>query len=300
MAKRIIIKHKNPNLVISLSAAESYIEYDIFEYDEDVYFTEKTKWFAKTENQDKLNDDWLNSPEYNAILTKWTSFDTTKYELQLESIVQYTPTTEQFTTDVSLLVQNFKIKIAISKIDSSLPDSTSYLASSIKMNLRNKVENTEITSYNFVLNKDKKYVELEDFENKEVFQTQGLLIQPQLKDGKILKNFPTDFQIYISSNPFNPTLSNLLKYNRDENKIEINNFINVDIGNYEIIVNLSNYKIGYNQEKKFTLSIKNQPTTTVWKEKITDIIFYTNIDDDTPQKCEITIDNTKDNFIVIN
>ena len=300
MGKRIIIKHKNPNLVISLSAAESYIEYDIFEYDEDTYSIERTKWFAKSENQDKLNDDWLNSPEYNAILTKWTSFDTTKYELQLESIVQYSPTSEQFITDISLLVQNFKIKIAISKIDSSLPDSTSYLASSIKMNLRNKVENTEITSYNFVLNKDKKYVELEDFENKEVFQTQGLLIQPQLKDNKILKNFPTDFQIYISSNPFNPTLSNLLKYNRDENKIEINNFINVDIGNYEIIVNLSNYKIGYNQEKKFTLSIKNQPTTTVWKEKITDIIFYTNIDDDTPQKCEITIDNTKDTFIVIN
>lgn len=300
MGKRIIIKHKNPNLVISLVAAESYIEYDIFEYDEDTYSTERTKWFAKSENQDKLNDDWLNSPEYNAILTKWTSFDTTKYELQLESIVQYSPTSEQFITDLSLLVQNFKIKIAISKIDSSLPDSTSYLASSIKMNLRNKVENTEITSYNFVLNKDKKYVELEDFENKEVFQTQGLLIQPQLKDGKILKNFPTDFQIYISSNPFNPTLSNLLKYNRDENKIEINNFINVDIGVYEIIVNLSNYKIGYNQEKKFTLSIKNQPSTTVWKEKITDIIFYTNIDDDTPQKCEITIDNTKDNFIVIN
>lgn len=300
MGKRIIIKHKNPNLVISLAAAESYIEYDIFEYDEYTYSTEKTKWFAKSGNQDKLNDDWLNSPEYNAILTKWTSFDTTKYELQLESIVQYSPTSEQFITDISLLVQNFKIKIAISKIDSSLPDSTSYLASSIKMNLRNKVENTEITSYNFVLNKDKKYVELEDFENKEVFQTQGLLIQPQLKDNKILKNFPTDFQIYISSNPFNPTLSNLLKYNRDENKIDINNFINVDIGNYEIIVNLSNYKIGYNQEKKFTLSIKNQPTTTVWKEKITDIIFYTNIDDDTPQKCEITIDNTKDNFIVIN
>lgn len=300
MGKKIIIKHKNPNLVISLSAAESYIEYDIFEYDEDTYSTERTKWFAKSENQNKLNDDWLNSSEYNAILTKWTSFDTTKYELQLESIVQYSPTSEQFITDISLLVQNFKIKIAISKIDSSLPDSTSYLASSIKMNLRNKVENTEITSYNFVLNKDKKYVELEDFENKEVFQTQGLLIQPQLKDNKILKNFPTDFQIYISSNPFNPILSNLLKYNRDENKIEINNFINVDIGNYEIIVNLSNYKIGYNQEKKFTLSIKNQPTTTVWKEKITDIIFYTNIDDDTPQKCEITIDNTKDNFIVIN
>lgn len=300
MGKKIIIKHKNPNLVISLSAAESYIEYDIFEYDEDTYSTERTKWFAKSENQNKLNDDWLNSSEYNAILTKWTSFDTTKYELQLESIVQYSPTSEQFITDLSLLVQNFKIKIAISKIDSSLPDSTSYLASSIKMNLRNKVENTEITSYNFVLNKDKKYVELEDFENKEVFQTQGLLIQPQLKDNKILKNFPTDFQIYISSNPFNPTLSNLLKYNRDENKIEINNFINVDIGNYEIIVNLSNYKIGYNQEKKFTLFIKNQPTTTVWKEKITDIIFYTNIDDDTPQKCEITIDNTKDNFIVIN
>ena len=300
MGKRIIIKHKNPNLVISLAAAESYIEYDIFEYDEDTYSTERTKWFAKSENQNKLNDDWLNSPEYNAILTKWTSFDTTKYELQLESIVQYSPTSEQFITDLSLLVQNFKIKIAISKIDSSLPDSTSYLASSIKMNLRNKVENTEITSYNFVLNKDKKYVELEDFENKEVFQTQGLLIQPQLKDSKILKNFPTDFQIYISSNPFNPTLSNLLKYNRDENKIKINNFINVDIGNYEIIVNLSNYKIGYNQEKKFTLSIKNQPSTTVWKEKITDIIFYTNIDDDTPQKCEITIDNTKDNFIVIN
>lgn len=300
MGKKIIIKHKNPNLVISLSAAESYIEYDIFEYDEDTYSTERTKWFAKSENQNKLNDDWLNSPEYNAILTKWTSFDTTKYELQLESIVQYSPTSEQFITDLSLLVQNFKIKIAISKIDSSLPDSTSYLASSIKMNLRNKVENTEITSYNFVLNKDKKYVELEDFENKEVFQTQGLLIQPQLKDGKILKNFPTDFQIYISSNPFNPTLSNLLKYNRDENKIEINNFINVDIGVYEIIVNLSNYEIGYNQEKKFTLSIKNQPSTTVWKEKITDIIFYTNIDDDTPQKCEITIDNTKDTFIVIN
>lgn len=300
MGKRIIIKHKNPNLVISLAASESYIEYDIFEYDEDTYSTERTKWFTKSENQDKLNDDWLNSPEYNTILTKWTSFDTTKYELQLESIVQYSPTSEQFITDLSLLVQNFKIKIAISKIDSSLPDSTPYLASSIKMNLRNKVENTEITSYNFVLNKDKKYVELEDFENKEVFQTQGLLIQPQLKDSKILKNFPTDFQIYISSNPFNPTLSNLLKYNRDENKIEINNFINVDIGNYEIIVNLSNYKIGYNQEKKFTLSIKNQPTTTVWKEKITDIIFYTNIDDDTPQKCEITIDNTKDNFIVIN
>nr|DAY09529.1 MAG TPA: hypothetical protein [Caudoviricetes sp.] len=300
MGKKIIIKHKNPNLVISLAAAESYIEYDIFEYDEDVYSTERTKWFAKSENQDKLNDDWLNSPEYDAILTKWTSFDTTKYELQLESIVQYSPTSEQFITDISLLVQNFKIKIAISKIDSSLPDSTPYLASSIKMNLRNKVENTEITSYNFVLNKDKKYVELEDFENKEVFQTQGLLIQPQLKDNKILKNFPIDFQIYISSNPFNTTLSNLLKYNRDENKIEINNFINVDIGNYEIIVNLSNYKIGYNQEKKFTLSIKNQPTTTVWKEKITDIIFYTNIDDDTPQKCEITIDNTKDTFIVIN
>ena len=300
MGKKIIIKHKNPNLVISLANSESYIEYYIFEYDEDVYSTERTKWFAKSENQDKLNDDWLNSPEYDAILTKWTSFDTTKYELQLESIVQYSPTSEQFITDISLLVQNFKIKIAISKIDSSLPDSTSYLASSIKMNLRNKVKNTEITSYNFVLNKDKKYVELEDFENKEVFQTQGLLIQPQLKDSKILKNFPTDFQIYISSNPFNPTLSNLLKYNRDENKIEINNFINVDIGNYEIIVNLSNYKIGYNQEKKFTLSIKNQPTTTVWKEKITDIIFYTNMDDDTPQKCEITIDNTKDTFIVIN
>lgn len=300
MGKKIIIKHKNPNLVISLAAAESYIEYDIFEYDEDTYSTERTKWFAKSENQNKLNDDWLNSPEYNAILTKWTSFDATKYELQLESIVQYSPTSEQFITDISLLVQNFKIKIAISKIDSSLPDSTLYLTSSIKMNLRNKVENTEITSYNFVINKDKKYVELEDFENKEVFQTQGLLIQPQLKDGKILKNFPTDFQIYISSNPFNPTLSNLLKYNRDENKIEINNFINVDIGVYEIIVNLSNYKIGYNQEKKFTLAIKNQPTTTVWKEKITDIIFYTNIDDDTPQKCEITIDNTKDNFIVIN
>lgn len=300
MGKKIIIKHKNPNLVISLAAAESYIEYDIFEYDEDVYSTERTKWFAKSENQNKLNDDWLNSPEYNAILTKWTSFDTTKYELQLESIVQYSPTSKQFITDISLFVQNFKIKIAISKIDSSLPDSTPYLASSIKMNLRNKVENTEITSYNFIINKDKKYVELEDLENKEVFQTQELLIQPQLKDGKILKNFPTDFQIYISSNPFNPTLSNLLKYNRDENKIEINNFINVDIGNYEIIVNLSNYKIGYNQEKKFTLSIKNQPTTTVWKEKITDIIFYTNIDDDTPQKCEITIDNTKDNFIVIN
>lgn len=300
MGKKIIIKHKNPNLVISLSAAESYIEYDIFEYDEDVYSTERTKWFAKSENQNKLNDDWLNSPEYNAILTKWTSFDITKYELQLESIVQYSPTSEQFITDISLFVQNFKIKIAISKIDSSLPDSTSYLASSIKMNLRNKVENTEITSYNFVLNKDKKYVELEDFENKEIFQTQGLLIQPQFKDGKILKNFPIDFQIYISSNPFNPILSNLLNYNRDENKIEINNFINVDVGNYEMIVNLSNYKIGYNQEKKFTLSIKKQPTTTVWKEKITDIIFYTNIDDDTPQKCEITIDNTKDTFIVIN
>nr|DAO84250.1 MAG TPA: hypothetical protein [Caudoviricetes sp.] len=300
MAKKFIIEQKSNNLTISLTNPEIFIEYDIYEYEDDKYFEERTKWFKISGNESKSNDEWLNSPEYNAILTKWTSFDTSIYELQLESVVNYIPTSEQFRTETSILLQNFKIKYSIFKKDLSISNDTVYLTSSVKMNLRNKLTNNQLYTIYFIINKDNKYLELEDFENKESFQTDGLTIIPQFKDGKIFKNYPTDFQIYILSNPFNSTLSNLLSYNRDENKIDINNFVGVDVGSYEITVNLSNYKIDYKQEKKFTLLIKKQPTSTIWKEKITDIIFYTDINDDSPQKCEITIDNTKDTYIVIN
>lgn len=293
-----IIRQETPNpLQISLSNKTLVITFGIYQYDRDLELSKRNEWLNKTENAGKGYNDWIQSSEYNSLLTKWTSIDNTKFEVQMESLISYNDTTK-FIERTELKADLFQINYTIDKKDATVSNSEKYNTTAITLNLRNKITNQQIATQTFVINKNNKYIELLPMSNIEKFKDQELIITPLFKDGKELKNFPSEFNIYISFQPYNPDLV-YLNFDRENNKFRKNNLLSVEAGDYVVKLMLSNWKIQYNQEITFNLKVKNLITKKIWKEKSTEIKFYHRIRDNEPEKITVLLDNTKDNIIVL-
>ena len=293
-----IIKQETSNpLQISLSNKTLIITFGIYQYDKDLELSKRNEWLNKTENAGKGYNDWIQSTEYNSLLTKWTSIDNNKFEVQMESLISYNDVTK-FIERTELKADLFQINYTIDKKDATVSDSEKYNTTSITVNLRNKITNQQIATQNFVINKDNKYIELLPMTNIERFKDQELVINPLFKDGKELKNFPSEFNIYINFQPYIPDLV-YLNFDRENNRFQKNNLLNVEAGDYVVKLMLSNWKIQYNQEITFNLKVKNLITKKIWKEKSTEIKFYHRIRDNEPEKITVLLDNTKDNIIVL-
>lgn len=293
-----IIKQETPNpLQISLSNKTLIITFGIYQYDKDLELSKRNEWLNKTENAGKGYNDWIQTTEYNSLLTKWTSIDNNKFEVQMESLISYNDVTK-FIERTELKADLFQINYTIDKKDATVSDSEKYNTTSITVNLRNKITNQQIATQTFVINKDNKYIELLSMANIERFKDQELVITPLFKDGKELKNFPSEFNIYISFQPYIPDLV-YLNFDRENNRFQKNNLLNVEAGDYVVKLMLSNWKIQYNQEITFNLKVKNLITKKIWKEKSTEIKFYHRIRDNEPEKITVLLDNTKDNIIVL-
>ena len=291
------IKQESSDLQLSLTNKSLVITYGIYQYDKDTEETKRTEWFSRPENSTKTNDDWLNSTEYNSLLTKWTSIDNNKFEVQMESLVSYNDRTK-FIERTELKSNLFQINYNIDKADATVPDTEKYYTTAITINLRDKLFNKQLTTKTFVINNDNKYIEMLPLNNIEKFKDQELLIIPLFKDGKELKNLPSEFNIYISFLPYSSELF-YLNYDRENNKFQKNNLLNVDAGDYTVKLMLSNWKIQFLQEITFNLKVKNLITKKIWKEKSTEIKFYHKIANNEAEKITVVVDNTKDNIIIL-
>ena len=281
------IKQESSDLQLSLTNKSLVITYGIYQYDKDTEETKRTEWFSRPEN----------SKEYNSLLNKWTSIDNTKSEVQMESLVSYNNRTK-FIERTELKSDLFQINYNIDKADATVPDTEKYYTTSITINLRDKLFNKQLTTKTFVINSDNKYIEMLPLTNIEKFKDQELLIIPLFKDGKELKNLPSEFNIYISFLPYSSELF-YLNYDRENNKFQKNNLLNVDAGDYTVKLMLSNWKIQFLQEITFNLKVKNLITKKIWKEKSTEIKFYHKIANNEAEKITVVVDNTKDNIIIL-
>lgn len=286
MSKNLYIKILTPNPSVSNWNTEIIVNYEVFESDE-TEFSDKYTEFLRT-YPTKTYEDFLESSEFSSISTKLNNFpNPTEYPILVEETI-----ISKSYYDVSVNSSEFgKLKITYNLLDSSLSSEKLYILN-IKLNFGNFYKN-------ILINKDVLDLELSDSNVKTITKNQidNFVIEPIFKDGKLFENFSNDYNLYIFVKDHNDLSVN---YDLDNNIFLWLNLLDFPIKTFEISLTLHHKNIpGYIQTKIITLNVEKFLTEKVFIEKYDNVNFVRNNSSGKFSRVEITIDNTKDNFIIL-